>query len=259
VNKNFLPAHFAKYLFKAKGLHGTHSAFVYEFYEKVVSSRHKYYDFAPIEHLRKMLLRSAESIEVVDFGAGNQGNKIRKIKDIARSSSVSPKKGRLLFRLVNFVQPQLIVEMGTSLGLSTLYQAKAGPDATLITMEGSPQTAAKAVKNFELLKASNIRMVTGDFKSTLPGVLTSTDKVDYVFFDGNHRKEATLKYFNAFLPKISDKAVFVFDDIRWSQGMYEAWSEVIKDERATVTIDLFNLGIVFFRKEQVKEHFVLRF
>jgi predicted O-methyltransferase YrrM len=259
VNTNFLPAHFVKYLIKAKNRHGIHSAFVYEFYEKVVASKHEYYEFAPIEHLRKIMLHSMDSIEVVDFGAGSKGNKTRKIKDIARASSVSPKKGQLLFRLVNFVQPKIMVEMGTSLGISTLYQAKASPNATFITMEGSPQTAAKAVKNFELLKASNVKMVTGDFKVTLPEVLKATQLVDYVFFDGNHRKEATLEYFSGFLPKISDNTVFVFDDIRWSKGMYEAWKEIIKDPRATVTIDLFNMGIVFFRKGQVKEHFVLRY
>lgn len=259
MNKNFLPPHYIKYLFHAKGRHGIHSAFVYELFEKVISDKNLFYDFAPIEHLRKKMLHSPESIDVTDFGAGEGRNKKRKVSDIARVSSVSPKMGRLLFRLVNFMQPNVMVEMGTSLGISTLYQAKACPVAQFITMEGSPRTLEMAENNFALLKATNIKTVVGDFKITLPEVLKSINQVDYVFFDGNHRKEATIAYFNSFLTKASDNCVFVLDDIRWSKGMVEAWNEIIKDPRATVTIDLFNVGLVFFRKGQVKEHFVLKF
>ena len=258
MNTNIFSSRYLGYFFKAKGLHGIHSAFVYELFEKVISD-YEFYDFAPIEFLRRKLLHSAKTIEVLDFGAGGTGKKVKKIKDIAKVSSVSPAKGRMLFRLVNFMQPKIMVEMGTSLGLSTAYQAKACPDAKFITMEGSPQTAAVALENFNLLKVTGIKQVNGDFKDTLPGVLANLSSVDYVFFDGNHRKEATLEYFNAFMKKASANSVFVFDDIRWSQGMHEAWLEIIKEPSATVTMDLFRMGLVFFRPGQVKQHFVLKF
>jgi predicted O-methyltransferase YrrM len=258
VNRNIFSSGYLAYFFKAKGLHGIHSAFVYELFEKVISD-FEYYDFSPIEFLRRKLLHSDKTIEVLDFGAGGPGEKMKKVKDIAKVSSISSGKGRLLFRLVNFMQPKVMVEMGTSLGISTLYQAKVCPDASFITMEGSPQTAAIAAENFNLLKASGIKQVTGDFKDTLPKVLANLSTVDYVFFDGNHRKEATLEYFKSFKEKASDNSVFVFDDIRWSKGMYEAWNEIIKETRATVTIDLFSIGLVFFRPGQVKQHFVLKF
>jgi hypothetical protein len=41
--------------------------------------------------------------------------------------------------------------------------------------------------------------------------------------------------------------------------MEEAWEEIKSHPKVTVTIDLFFLGLVFFRKEQVKENFCLRF
>lgn len=259
VNRKFLAAQYLSYLFKARGRHGIHSAFVYDFYERVIYNPHQYYDFPSIEFLRNKLLHSDESIEVVDFGAGGNGAKTRKISDIANLSSVSAKTGQMLFRLANFMQPKVMVEMGTSLGISSLYQAKACPDAEFITMEGSPATAEVAVKNFKMMKADNIKVITGDFKTTLPAVLKNMGKVDYVLFDGNHRKEATMEYFKAFLPKASGNCVFVFDDIRWSADMFEAWNEIIKEPTTTVTIDLFNIGLVFFRQGQVKEHFVLKF
>jgi len=259
VKKIFLPFQYLNYLLRAKTLHGTHSAFVYKFYQKVIDGDLQFYEFAPIEHLRAMLLQSTEEIEVVDFGAGAGKNNKRKVKDIAARSAIPAKQGRMLFRLVNFMQPKVMLEIGTSLGISTLYQAKACPDAAFITMEGSPQTAQLAAKNFQLLKANNIKQVTGNFDETLSQVLKTVTSIDYVFFDGNHRKEPTLSYFKQCLPLASDNCVFVFDDIRWSADMFQAWQEVIKEPSATVTIDLFSFGLVFFRKGQVKEHFTLKF
>ncbi len=152
-----------------------------------------------------------------------------------------------------------MIEMGTSLGISTLYQYKARPEAEMITMEGSPETSALAGVNFRIMKADLIKRVVGDFAETLPQVIKTLPSIDYVFFDGNHRKEATMEYFNKFLPLINERTVFVFDDIRWSKGMYEAWKEIIEEPSATVTVDLFSFGLVFFNPTQVKQHFVLRY
>jgi len=251
---------------RAKTLHGTHSAFVYEFYQKVIDGDREYYDFAPIEHLRSMLIQSDEEINVVDFGAGGDGKHFdklsvaqRKVSDIASRSAVHAKQGRVLFRLTNFMQPKTMLEIGTSLGISSLYQAKACPKANFITMEGSPETAKLASKNFQLLKAGNIKQVIGNFDETLPQVLKTITSLDYVFFDGNHKKEPTLNYFKQCLPLATDNSVFIFDDIRWSPGMYSAWQEIIKEPSATATIDLFSFGLVFFRKGQVKQHFTLKY
>jgi predicted O-methyltransferase YrrM len=259
VKKIFLLFQYLQYRLKARNLHGTHSAFVYEFYQKVIQGDREFYDFAPIEHLRKRLLHSDETIEVVDYGAGAKRNVKRRVKDIAARSAIPAKEGRMLFRLVNFIQPEIMLEIGTSLGISTLYQAKACPNARMITLEGSPKTMEIAADSFRLLHANHIKQVTGNFDETLPDVLKNIRSLDYVFFDGNHRKEPTISYFRQCLTLASDKAVFVFDDIRWSAEMYEAWQEIIKEPSATVTIDLFSCGLVFFRKRQVKQHFTLKF
>ncbi len=258
VKNIFIPLQYLAYRLKAKGAHGIHSPFVYELFHKVVCESPDYYDFLPIEHLRKRLLTSKEVIEVVDFGAVKKGKYNKKVKDIVRKSAIPAKEGRLLFRLVNFVQPKTMVEMGTSLGISTLYQHKARPEARMITMEGSPGTSTYAGMNFKIFNEENIKRVVGDFAQTLPEVIKNLTSVDYVFFDGNHRKEATLDYFQKFLPLASGHCVFVFDDIRWSTGMHEAWKEIIKEPRATVTVDLFSFGLVFFNPTQVKQHFVLK-
>ncbi len=262
VKNLLLPIDYLVYQLKAKGPQGIHSPFVFELYNKVIAGSAMYYEFIPIEHLRERLLHTKETIEVTDFGAGGKSTGItqtRKVKHIARKSAIPAKEGRLLFRLVNFMQPRNIIEMGTSLGISTLYQYKACPDAKLITMEGSRGTSTFAGINFKILQADTIRRVVGDFAETLPEVIKNLSFVDYVFFDGNHRKEATIEYFHQFLPFASENAVFVFDDIRWSQGMKEAWEEIIKEPKATVTVDLFSIGLVFLNRAQKKQDFVLRY
>ena len=255
----FLPINYLGYLLKAKGAQGIHSPFVFELYNKVIKESQQYYEFGAIEQLRKRFLSSSEIIEVTDFGAGDKGASKRKVSDIIRRSAIPAKEGRLLFRLVNFIQPRNIVEMGTSLGISTLYQHKACPGAEFITMEGSQATSAFAGTNFRILKADSIKRVTGNFDETLPGVIKNLTFVDYAFFDGNHRKEATLNYFRQLLPLASEKCVFVFDDIRWSAGMYETWKEIIKEPKVRVAIDLFSFGLVFFNPGQEKEHFILKY
>ncbi len=253
-----LPIEYLTYLIKAKGANGIHSPFIFELYNKVIKDTPAFYEFAPIEHLRERLLHSNEVIETIDFGAGGEGKSNKKVKDIVKKSAIPAKEGRLLFRLVNFMQPRNMVEMGTSLGISTLYQHKACPEAEMITMEGSPGTSTYAGINFKILKADSIKRVVGNFAETLPEVVKNLHFADYVFFDGNHRKEATIDYFHQFLALASPTAVFVFDDIRWSQGMHEAWEEIKKEPSIRVTVDLFSIGLVFFNPALQKQHFLLR-
>jgi len=148
--------------------------------------------------------------------------------------------------------------MGTSLGISTLYQATAVRSAKVITLEGCPQISAIARENFRWLGTNNVELMTGDFAGTLPKALDKIKCLDYAFFDGNHRKVPTLEYFEKALEYAHEDSIFVFDDIYWSDEMREAWEEIKANPKVTLTIDLFYVGIVFFRKENSeKEHFTL--
>lgn len=249
------------YRFVSQTKHDIHSPFVFDLLTNVIEDCTPFYAYKEIETLRKELLESKEMIRVTDYGAGSLFNNLpeRKISDIARSASKSTKYGQLLFRIINHFQPQTLLELGTSLGISTLYQAKPSSKSKLITIEGCPETAQRAVYNFKKLGAENIELLVGNFDELLPKALKDLGEVDYVFFDGNHRKEATIRYFEQCLPFIHNNTLFVFDDIHWSEEMQEAWKYIQNSPQVTVTIDLFFLGLVFFRKEQKKQDFVLRF
>lgn len=254
---------YLKYLLTARNEHSLHSPFVFELYTKVIQSKQQSADFEPIELLREQLLHNAAEIEVLDFGAGSKINNTpqRRIKDIARNAEKPRKFAELLYRLVRNFQPQTIFDLGTSLGLTTLYLAKAKPDARLLTFEGCPETARIAQNNLDQVLGTNSQnqLIIGNIDETLEMQVVDIKQIDFIFFDANHRYEPTIRYFETCLLKAHESSVFVFDDIHWSQEMEQAWHYIKAHATVTITIDLFFVGLVFFRKKQPKQHFVLRF
>jgi predicted O-methyltransferase YrrM len=246
---------------RGKTRHGTHSPFVYRLLDNVI------YDFSPkkvydeVENQRKALLSDERIINVTDLGAGSHVNNSRqkKVSEIAKNALKPHKLAQLLYRLAADMQPQNIIELGTCLGTTSLYLQKAVPKAKLYTLEGCPQTAAVAAEVFDKAGSKDIAQVNGNFDDTLPGVIAGLDKLDFVFVDGNHQKDATLKYFEWCLPKVDENTLLIFDDIYWSEGMKEAWNEIKAHPQVTVTVDLFWIGLVYFKKGQVKEDFIIKF
>ncbi len=255
---------YLKYRFTAsngKG-HGVHSPFVFDFITNVLNDKRSFDCFQPIESLRSELKRNNSEINVPDFGAGSrmQLNNKRKISAIANSSLKPKKYSRLLFRIVQYYKPATIVELGTSLGITTSYLACANPQASIITMEGAPEVAGIAKTNFNKLHLSNIKIVEGNFDETLSSVVGQLPTIDFAFIDGNHRKEPTLNYFYQLLKISRPSSILVFDDIHWSAEMEEAWNEIKQHPSITLTIDLFFIGIVFFRAEQkIKQDFIISY
>ncbi len=249
------------HLVKARTRHGVHSPFVYELISQVLRPRDPVPEAAPIEKLREDLLRSEQTIRVNDLGAGSKmfDLPIRRVADIARYALKQPKHAQMLFRLARYFRPQEVLELGTSFGISTLYLALGADEGRLHTIEGCPQTARIAQHNFEALKQKNIVPVLGSFRSRLPEVLQKIDRLDLAFIDGHHAKDPTLDHFDQCLARAHNDTVFVLDDIHWSRGMEEAWEAIKSRPEVTVTIDLYQMGIVFLRTEQAKEHFVLRY
>ena len=254
---------YLKYKLTAKHRKGysVHSPFLFDLIRNVLYAGNNYYAFDEIEDLRNELLNSEEIINVSDFGAGSKvvRSNARKIKDIVRHSAVNEKFGNLLFKLVLYFKSKTILELGTSLGLGTLYLATANSKSQVYTIEGCEETVKKASENFKELKVENIKQIIGNFDEKLPEVLSSINELDFVYFDGNHQKEPTLNYFLQCLSKKNNNSVFYFDDIHWSKGMEEAWEEIKANKDVTLTVDLFFSGIVFFKKELSKEDFVVQF
>ncbi|HEX7902608.1 MAG TPA: class I SAM-dependent methyltransferase [Chitinophagaceae bacterium] len=242
--------------------HGIHSPFIFHFITQILNDKQPYDAYEKVEGLRTKLLKDQTLLTIKDMGAGSSVSKTnhRTIASIAKNAAKPKKFGQLLFRMVNYYQPQNILELGTSLGITTSYLSFAKPGATLITLEGAAEIAAVARKNFETLELQHISIIEGNFDNTLATVINGLPSVDFAFIDGNHRREPTERYFHQLLPKIGNDAILIFDDIHWSREMEEAWETIKNHSSVRCTVDLFFIGIVFFRREFTeKQHFVIRF
>lgn len=242
--------------------HGVHSPFVFDFITNVLRDKKEYDDYAAIEQQRKQLLQNDTVIEVEDFGAGStvlKSNK-RVVKNIA-ASSLKPKMfAQLLFRVTQYYKPATILELGTSLGITTAYLASGNKSAKVYTCEGSSAIASLAKDSFTTLQIKNIELIEGDFAETLMPLLNRAGHFDLAFIDGNHRKDPTIDYFTTLLNFSGASTILIFDDIHWSKEMEAAWEQIKSHPSVTLTIDLFFIGLVFVNPDfKVKQHFVIRF
>lgn len=249
---------YIKFWLRSKNQHGIHSPFVYALVTQCFYDKTRYSQYEYIKRYRKHLLRNKDTIKVTDLGAGSHvlKHEKRRVSRIARTTGSTLSRAKLLVRMVNYFKPNEVLELGTSLGIATYAMSLVDHSPKITTIEGCPNLSKFTQRTLNAFGVSHVKMLNGDFDRVLNDLDTST--FDLIFFDGNHQKEATLRYFETLLPMANNNSVFIFDDIYWSKGMTEAWN-IIKDHpKVTVSIDTFFWGIVFFRKEQVKEHFTVR-
>ena len=239
------------------GGYAIHSPFLFQLNQFVIQEKHPFYVFDKIEKLRKELKCNSTLIPITDFGTGVDRN--RTIASITKSSLKSAKYGQLMFRIAHYIHAKNILELGTSLGLTTAYLAAAAPDINCVTLEGCPNTASFAQRNFNSLSLNKIQLRIGDINSTLQPVLDEFRSFDLIFIDANHRCESLLKYFNQSLSSVHHQTVLLVDDIYWSAEMELAWNTIKAHSKVTATMDLFQLGIVFFNPELHKKHYKIRF
>lgn len=249
---------FLRYQRLASTKYYLHSPFVYQFYLKVLDKVHAA-ELQNIDKLRNQLLNTHRPLLIEDMGT-EPGYKQRLLSSIAAKTTVPAHYGSVLYSLTRSYQPHHIIELGTCLGLGTAYLATGHPSATIMTIEGSATLAAEAVKNLEALSISNVTSIVGNFDEKLPELLRSVQQVDLAYLDGNHRYEPTMRYFHLLMEKAHDGTILIFDDIYWSPEMTEAWQEIKKDPRITLTIDIYRFGIAFILPDKLsKEDFVLRY
>lgn len=259
--------HLIKHYLSATRIDVLHSPFIFNLYNSCIARQKPLPEFAPIEDLRKDLKQNKQVITQTDFGASGEQQPVKQ-KTIAQLASLHAKParlGQLIYRLTAQYRYTHILELGTSLGITGSYIAKAlqqhyqPAQVNFHTIEGSVEIASQARKNFEALQLHNyVRQMTGNFDEVLDPVLKAYEQIDLAFIDGNHRYAPTLEYFNKILPLCHNDTLLIFDDIYWSEGMTKAWEEIKAHPSVTVSVDLFFIGLVYFRKEQVKEHFKLR-
>ncbi len=250
-----------KYCMRASGRggHGVHSPLMYELITEVLPSSFSspIPVWASIEAQRKQLKQDTTTIEIEDFGAGSRINSHakRSIASIAHHA-LQPKRSALaLARWVKYYKPVNILELGTSLGITTAYLASAHPQARVWTLEGASAIAQRARNVWQALNIHSIQCVGGNMDETLRPVLNTMKRVDFVLMDGNHRYQPTLDYFHQLLPHLHSDSLVVLDDIHWSEEMQCAWRDIIAMPQVTTSVDFFHFGLLYFKAGRTKEHF----
>ena len=249
------------------GGEGIHSPYLFYFVSQCLYDQNQYYAFSRIEQQRKALLRNPQTITVTDYGTGTD-NAERQIRSIAATSLEKPRNAQILFRLVQFLsdkqwngnmqRPLNILELGTSLGITTAYLASPSSRNRITTLEGSSELLQVANAAWKALDIHNIEAVCGNIDSTLPTVLQSFPQMDLAYFDANHTYDATICYWHAIIPFVTKKTVVVIDDIHWSKEMQQAWLTIQRMPQVSSTLDLFNMGLVFFDPAYLRKHYRLR-
>ncbi|MVO10922.1 class I SAM-dependent methyltransferase [Flavobacterium sp. TP390] len=259
---NHLVKAYLKFLFHSKSEHGIHSPFVFDLVTKCFYNNSNYPEYATLKNYRKTLLENKNTIEVTDFGAGSRVFKsnTRFISAIAKNAGISSKNAQLLFRIVQYFQPETILEIGTSLGLATSALALGAQSldtpSKITSLEGCSNTLNIAKTQLENFNLDSVQLIPTEFSNYL-NTQGKQQNWKLIYFDGNHSKTATLAYFETLLSTVTNDSVWIFDDIHWSKDMEEAWRIIQKHPKVTVTIDTFQWGMVFFRQEQLKEHFII--
>ena len=259
---------YARFLLRSRNTmgYGIHSPYLFYIARTIIPETAKYYCFEEVERVRRELLRDKTEIGVEDFGIGGMqkesspsGNLMkRQVAEVAKVALKSQKEAQLLFRLVNLIKAETIVELGTSLGLTTAYLALPNKEAKVWTFEGSKELLKIAKQNWKRLGIENVEAVQGNLDETLEREAKNWRKVDFAFLDANHRKETTIRYFDVLATHAGEKSLFVVDDIRYSREMWEAWKEIEKREDVTARMDLGSMGLVFFDKHFPRQTFRIR-
>jgi predicted O-methyltransferase YrrM len=259
LSKFFQIKSYFTYWLEAVDSYSLHSPFFFDFYRNVVRTKKKP-DFKRFEDLRKNLKRDTRTVTFQDFGAGSNHQKTstRNIRNIARTSLSTPAYAAFYHRIINYYNAKNIIELGTSLGINTLYLAD-NPNAHVITFEGSKPIAEIARITFEFAQVNNITVIEGNIDQTLPLFIQTSKKLDVAFLDANHRYEPTRRYFNLILQKIHEHSIVIMDDIHYSKEMEQAWNEIKSHQLVYGSADLYRCGILFFDPSLNKQHVVLQF
>ena len=255
-----------------------HSPYLFRLVRFVLRDENAYYCFRDIERRRELLLACEDSLGVVDYGSAGSPEGLhvqRRVCDIAKNHLESARVGQVLFRIVNFLheeekRPLQILELGTSLGITTAYLASVDSRNKVVTMEGSEAVLRVAQGVWRMLKLENIEWIQGNIDDTLYNIYIGErgkvkgergkerGELDLAFVDANHTYEATIRYADFLLNRLTEKGILVLDDIHYSEQMERAWSELKADPRVTTSMDLYHVGLLFVDTHYLKRHYRIR-
>ena len=187
--------------------YGVHSPFAFNLITQVIYQRTPYYSYRDLAEEEKKQAPHRDKHWLYE---------LRKVK-------------RLLFRLVNEVQPDAVFDAGT-LSASSLY-----------------------------LKAAK-RQADYTSASSLSGLFLEKDiPVDFLYLHDYRHPEFVEAVFRLCADRTQSRSLFVVEGIRYTPAMYALWKRMQQDARVGITFDLYDLGLLFFDKSKQKQHYIVNF
>ena len=237
--------------------HSIQAPFAFEFYNELRKALEKSDVIDEIEHARDRFLDDHLLVDGEDMGAGSRVNRTSTISSIAQYGISSKRDCMFLLALANICNPQICIELGSSLGISTAYLAKSGHINSIYSFEGNKALVKSACQLLDELDAQEAQIMQGNIDAELPRLLSKLESVDLAIIDANHTENALLNYFRLLKPKMQSNSIVMIDDIRWSNEMYRGWRKIIGEREVTVSMEFLCRGLIFFKKGIQKQHYVL--
>ncbi len=245
----FLQLHFWS---QAQTLYKIHSPFVFQLALNCLENTQIPADLIAIEKLRQRWMRSKTQFYFEDLGTGKP--RWITIGKCAQQMSIPLFYGHFLFHLIQYLKPRTILELGTNLGISTLYCAFAAPKANITTVEGDYILTTIAKANFQKMNVDKrIQIIHSDFTTFLK---QNRSSFDFIFLDGHHDGKATYRYALQLFTFLTPQGVLLIDDIHWSCAMFKTFHRL--SQKAQVAIRFDRMGLLFPKRAQAKQTFILR-
>ena len=251
---------FSSKVFKHKNLerlnqHGVEGKHIAQSFSRTLNGENTPYEnelFKKLNQFRLDLINDKRKISFEEIG----NKSIMTVAEVAGRAASPEIWTHFFYRLSKASRIKNILEIGTNLGISGQYFIKAlegKKNTKFISMEGVKGLCEIASTRFDLISDQNhFEVVHGLYDKSLKNIVISNIYFDLVFIDGNHRYEATLKYFELLKNNLSDNAIVVLDDIHWSSGMRRAWREICTQKGIVFSINFFKLGLIIFDSKQSK-------
>lgn len=184
--------------------YGVHSPFAFSLITDVIYERRPYYAYRVLDEKYRVLSRKWEWA----------------MKDT--------KVNRLLFRLVNRFQPEIILE------------ASRGPEASLYLRTPKPLSIYAFT-------------TTPDFSSF------TESRIDFLYLNHYEHPDFVEDTFRRAVERAAAGSLFVVRGIGYSEPMKELWRRFQADERVGITFDLYDVGLLFFDRSKIKQHYIVNF
>jgi predicted O-methyltransferase YrrM len=248
---------FIQYLIKGRSKYYIHSPFVYDFCRFVLSRKPLQKDSDTINSIIKYYQSKKDILNLQEFGAARKRDYAIKIGDYLNRTAITNKYGRLLHNLVAYYQVEHVIETGTALGISTSWMALSNPNCKISSIEGNKKLCDVSNEMFIRFSITNTQVYCGLVEDVLPELAKNMKCKTLLFIDAHHTGAATMRYFAMIKSYVKDDTIVVFDDINYSAEMNDAWKNIICDERVTLSLNLYRIGVIFFNPSLSKQAFSL--